>query len=898
MLRMVPASRLSKLDSGLDSGLRMEMTLAAGTRLGPYELLAPLGAGGMGVVWRARDLRLHREVAVKALPALLRSDPSRLARFEDEARAASQLNHPNIVTIHEIGETDDGPFLVMELVEGRTLREILHAGALPGRKTLRLVAELADALARAHEAGIVHRDLKPENVMVNREGFAKILDFGVAKFEHGYGYGYGETGVDVSRSDATLTEVDREGAIVGTAGYMSPEQASGQDVDFRSDQFSFGALVYEMVSGRRAFHRATRAETLAAVIREDPEPLRAEETQVPTPLRWIIARCLAKAPEERYAATRDLARDLQTVRDHFALIETTGEGPRVSAASARRPRLRISGTVALAVAGVVAAAFFLGSNVPARVSPSFQRLTFRDGVVWSGRFGPDGHTVAYAAAWNGGPIRVYSARPETPESSALPLPPANLLAMSPSGEIALSLAARPSGAFVTTGTLARSTLAGGAPRELLEGVQAADFSSDGVTLAVLRLADGRSRLEFPIGRMLYETAAGYLSDVRVSPRGGLVAFLEHPMRGGDAGSVAVVAADGGTPKRTLSSGWTTVRGLAWSPDGGEVWFTAASVGGARSLHAVSLAGRRRLVLRGPGALTLYDVSKEGRALLAHEHAREGVAGVAPGEAKERDLSWHDWSRPVDLTADGTTFLFDETGEGGGASYAVYLRSTDDSQAVRLGDGHALALSPDAKWALSTPPAVPAQLVLLPTGAGSPRGISTGRFDSILRAAWLPGEESLVLAANEPGHSVRLYVQPERGGVPRPITPEGVGVDWALSPDGLRVAALSERGELRSYRVDGGGDAAPIAGARTGDSPLRFSPDGRSLYVLSRGEGAACAIDRLALATGRRESWRTIEPKDAVGTHAVPRVLLSADGEAYVYAYVRLLDELYLVDGLR
>jgi eukaryotic-like serine/threonine-protein kinase len=894
MLLMVSASRLWKLDSGLDSGLRMEMTLAAGTRLGPYELLAPLGAGGMGVVWRARDTRLQREVAVKALPALLRSDPSRLARFEDEARAASALNHPNIVTIHEIGETEGGPFLVMELVEGRTLREILHAGTLPARKTLHLAAQLADALARAHEAGIVHRDLKPENVMVNREGFAKILDFGVAKFEHGYG----ELGAGESRSDATLTEADREGAIVGTAGYMSPEQASGQAVDFHSDQFSFGALVYEMVSGRRAFQRPTRAETLAAVIREEPEPLRAEETQVPTPLRWIIARCLAKMPEERYAATRDLARDLQTVRDHFALIESTGEGPRLSTASARRPRLRLSGTVALGVAGLVAAAYFLGSNFPARGSPSFQRLTFRDGVVWSGRFGPDGHTVAYAAAWNGGPIRVYSARPETPESSALPLPAASLLAMSPSGEIALSLAARPSGASLTTGTLARSTLAGGAPRELLEGVQAADFSSDGVTLAVLRSDGGRSRLEFPIGRMLYETAAGSLSDVRVSPRGDLVAFLEHPMRGSDAGSVAVIAADGGSPKRTLSSGWTTLRGLAWSPDGGEVWFTAASVGGARALHAVSLAGRRRLVLRGPGALTLYDVSKEGRVLLAHEHAREGVAGVFPGERNERDLSWHDWSRPVDLTADGTALLFDETGEGGGASYAVYLRETNESQAVRLGDGQALALSPDAKWALSTPPAAPARLVLLPTGPGSPRAIPTGCFDSILRAAWLPGGERLVLSATEPGRAVRLYVQRADGGVPRAITPENVGADWAVSADGSSVAAIDGRGRLLSYPLDSGAEPAPIPGATAGDSPIRFSPDGRALYVLARGEGAACAIERIDLGSGRREGWKSITPPDPVGVYGVPRLLLSADGASYVYACVRLLDELYLVDGLR
>jgi hypothetical protein len=651
-----------------------------------------------------------------------------------------------------------------------------------------------------------------------------------------------------------------------------------------------------MVSGKRAFHRETRAETLTAVIREEPEPLGALDAQVPVPLRWIVARCLSKAPEERYAATRDLARDLQNVRDHLSQVDGSGEGLRPAEAIPKRPRLRLSGSVALAVAGLVAAAYFLGSNVPARGTPSFQRLTFRDGTVWSARFGPDARTVAYAAAWSGGPIRVYGARSETPESSAIPLPAASLLAMSPSGEIAVALDARPSGAFTTTGTLARSTLAGGATREMMEGVQAADYAPDGSALAVLRTADGKSRLEFPIGRTLYETASGYLSHPRVSPRGDLVAFLEHPMRGSDAGSVAIVGADG--RPRILSAGWTTLRGLAWSPDGGEVWFTAASIGGSRALHAVSLSGRRRLVLRVPGALTLHDVSRDGRVLLAYEHAREGIAGVSPGDKTERDLSWHDWSRPVDLTADGTQVLFDETGEGGGASYAIYLRPTDESPAVRLGDGHALALSPDGRWALSTPQSEPAQLVLLPTGPGTPSGIPTGGFDAILRAAWLPGGDRLVLSANEPGRALRLYVQPAGGGAPRAITPENVGAEWTVSPDGQRVAAVDAQGALVSYAIDGGGEPEPILGAVAGDSPVRFSPEGRSLYVLARGDGAACAIDRLELTTGGRVSWKTIAPPDPVGVYGIPRLLLSADGASYVYAYVRLLDDLYLADGLR
>jgi dipeptidyl aminopeptidase/acylaminoacyl peptidase len=867
------------------------MHISAGSRLGQYEIVARLGAGGMGEVYRARDTRLGRDVAVKALSAELSLDPARLSRFETEARSASALNHPNIVTIHEVGRDAATPFIVMELVEGRTLRDILYTGALPVRRALNLSAQLADALARAHEAGIVHRDLKPENIMVTRDGFVKVLDFGLAKIEpRGDGNGAG-------RENLTLTEDGtREGAVVGTAGYMSPEQASGQPVDFRSDQFAFGALVYELLSGKRAFQRPTRAESLVAIIREDPEPLSTLCPRIPVPLLWIVERCMAKLPEERYASTRDLARDLKSVSDHFSQIDSGADGaPLLLKAEPRKPRRWLSGSVALAFAALVASAYLLGTSARAPALPSYHRLTFRDGTVWSARFAPDGRTVVYGAAWNGGPIRAYSTRPENPESAELPLPPANVLAASASGELAILLGARPGGPFSTTGTLARSSLAGGGPREVLEAVQGADFAPDGASLAVLRTANGRHRLEFPPGRVLYETASGYLSHVRVSPSGELVAFLEHPMRGDDAGLLAVVDREG--HKRVLSAGWITARGLAWSPDGGEVWITAAAAGGSRALHAVALSGHRRLVTRVPGSLTLHDISREGRVLLSQEHSREGMVGLSPGELKERDLSWHDWSRPVDLTADGTTLLFDETGEGGGAAFAVYVRKTDESPAVRIGEGHALALSPDGRWALSTPQTTPAELVLLPTGAGEPRRIATGAFVHIQRAAWLPGAERVVLAASEAERGTRLYVQPASGGAPRAITPEGIGPDWAVSPDGGGVAAIGPDRSLLLYPIEPG-EPTPIAGVAPGDAPIRFSPDGRALYVRGRGDGPVSSIARIDLASGERAAWKDIAPADGAGIAGVPRVFLSADGESYVYSYARLLDELFLVDGLR
>lgn len=292
------------------------MSLAAGQKLGPYEISAPLGAGGMGEVYRAKDTRLGREVAIKILPAEFSSNQNRMERFEHEARAASALNHPNIITVHDVGAHNGNSYIAMELVDGKSLREILQAGSLPIKRAVSLAAQVADGLAKAHEAGIVHRDLKPENIMISKDGFAKILDFGLAK------------SMMPALADASVLSTmakTGEGTILGTVGYMSPEQASSKPVDFRSDQFSFGSIMYEMLSGKRAFSRDTNVQSLSAIIQDDPEPLQTLSPQAPAPLRWIIDRCLSKDPAERYASTRDLARELQSIRDHFSDLTTSSE---------------------------------------------------------------------------------------------------------------------------------------------------------------------------------------------------------------------------------------------------------------------------------------------------------------------------------------------------------------------------------------------------------------------------------------------------------------------------------------------------------------------------------------------------------------------------------------------
>ncbi len=486
-----------------------------GSRLGPYEIRERLGAGGMGEVFRARDTRLDRDVALKILPDAFALDPERVRRFEGEARAASALNHPNIVVVYDVGSAESLSYIAMELVEGKTLREALFAGPFPLKRVFDVSGQIASGLARAHEVGIVHRDLKPENVMVGTDGLVKILDFGLAKRMPFEG--------DAGSGKTTLT---MEGSVVGTVGYMSPEQAQGQPVDFRSDQFSFGSILYEMASGNRAFKGKSPVETLAAIINEEPEPIERLNPRVPAPLRWIVERCLAKEPAARYASTQDLAQELKTVRDH--LTELSGTSAAVLAIAPPRLRL-VSLLMAVTVLAGFAAVYFLGKRAGDRPFPEFQRLTYRHGTVVSARFAPDGRTIVFGAAWDGAPIRLFSTRTDGRESTRLELADADVVAVSSAGEIAMLLGRPWAPISPWVGTLARAPLAGGAPRELTEAVACADWSPDGKSLAIVRRVGKTHRLEFPIGKILYETKE-YIETLRLSPGGDRIAFLVRSLR--------------------------------------------------------------------------------------------------------------------------------------------------------------------------------------------------------------------------------------------------------------------------------------------------------------------------------------------------------------------------------
>jgi len=858
------------------------MPLSAGTRLGPYEILSPLGAGGMGEVYRARDPRLGRDVAVKVLPAAFSSDPDRLKRFEQEARAAGVLNHPNVTAVHDLGVHDGAPYVVHELLEGETLRAELASGRLSPRRAVDYAIQMARGLAAAHEKGIVHRDLKPDNVFVTSDGRVKILDFGLAKL----------TEPEAAPNATSVPTATEPGVVMGTLGYISPEQVKAKPADARSDIFAFGAILYEMLAGQRAFRGDSAGETMAAILKEDPPDLSDTNQSVSPGLDRIVRHCLEKNPERRFQSASDIAFDLETLSGLSTPRVQTSAAP----ARIRRPLGLAAAAIGIALASLLAGRL-LWKTPPASV-PEFHRLTYRRGFVWSARFSPDGHTVIYAANWDGAEkTQLFSTRTENPGSTLLDLPGRWIESISRAGEMLILEDVLTSVGHSHRGVLRSAPLSGGAARDLFEDIVDAAWAPDGASMALVRAPGWRHRLEFPAGKVLYETA-GWVSHPRVSPKGDLVAFLDHPQFGDDSGTVAMVDRNG--RKTTLSQNWSSSQGLGWSPSGEEIWFTATESGGNRGLRAVSRSGRQRAMVRSPGALTLQDVSPEGRVLVIHANERVGMVGVG-ADGKERNLSWLEWSRGGLLSDDGATLAFTEEAEGGGPGYSVYMRKTDGSPAVRLGEGEALALSPDGKWVLSARVRLnPVPLVLLPTGAGEPRLLPGDAIhhDS-LPAAFSPDGRRIVFVGHEQSHGRRTWVQELGGGKARPITPEGV-VGAVLSPDGRLLAAVGPDQKVAIYPVDGGpSQPLSIEGLEPNDVLLTWSADRRFLFAGSGNRQALIArVYRIEIATGRREIWKEFSLPDSTGVRGIRCNAMTPDGKAFIFTYGQQLSDLYLVDGLR
>ena len=873
-----------------------------GKTVSHYTILEKLGGGGMGVVYKGEDTKLGRMVALKFLPEGFSKDPGALERFQREARAASALNHPNICTIYEIDiasvDGEQVPFIAMEMLEGQTLKHRITEKPLSFDQVLDLGIQIADALEAAHAKGIIHRDIKPANIFVTRRLQAKVLDFGLAKLTpERVGAGVGSSALPTVDPEALLTS---PGTAVGTVAYMSPEQVRGGDLDARTDLFSFGAVLYEMATGRQAFTGTTSGVISEAILNRAPAPPSRVNPELPAEFELILAKALEKDPELRCQTAAELRADLKRLkRETESGRAAAGSG--FSGAIKTVPGAKHSdrrGWILTAIAAVIAlmtglaGGIFIAKRQSQAAQPLYHQLTYRRGTVYSARFAPDGQTVIYSAAWDGKPQDLYSSRAGSPEYTSLNVSGAQLLAMSGNGEMAIALHSR-FGAFQQFGTLARISLAGGAPREILENVNWADWSKDGSNLVIAHGEGGTGRLEYPIGKEIYKTP-GWIGDVRLSPKGDLIAFLRHPILADDSGSVDVVDTAGSA--RTLSGDWISVEGLAWSPTGDEVWFTATKAGLGRALYAVSLSKAERLIARVPATLSLLDVSRDGRALIKRDTFRGEVKASINGEARERELSWFDASLPADLSKDGRTLLFGEYGEAGGSSYGVYVRGTDGAPAVRLGDGNAQALSPDGNWALCATHATPEQMVLLPTKAGQPRTITHDDIDHGI-GNWLPDGKRIIFAGSEPGHAPRLWVQDLEGGKPKPISPEG-GVLFAvfISPDGKQVIGQGADGRPALFPVDGG-EPRIIPGHTPDDRIVGFTGDGRSVYIQNIA-GLPTVVSELDLATGKRKVWKQFMPADAAGVDSVQNFIIKQGGKSYVYSFTRTLSDLYMVEGLK
>jgi Tol biopolymer transport system component len=664
---------------------------------------------------------------------------------------------------------------------------------------------------------------------------------------------------------------------------MSPEQLRAKAVDHRSDIFSVGAILYELLTGCRAFRGETEVDTITAVLLENPPEINLEQASVPLSFQQIVRHCLEKEPENRFQSARDLAFALETLANP--------SGP--TRLRAPRPQARI---VPWAVAAVllVAALLLLGKQWQQKTqSPSYRRLTYETGTVYSARFGPDSRSIVYGAAWNGKPLQLFSTVGDSLLSQPLNLTDADLLALSRTGELAVTLhGSRRAHMETVGGVLARTPLAGGSPREVVEDVPWADWDATG-ELAVVHHNAGRDRIEYPIGHALYQSN-GWISHLRFSPQGDKIAFMDHPALWDDRGSVFLIDLSGHV--NVLTAEWESEDGLAWSTDGKEVWFTAVEKGYDRELRAVNMSGRTRSILDLPMGMTLEDVAPDGRVLVSLDAERVAMA-ITARDGKTVDLSWHDWDIAKDISRDGQSVLFEDASEAAGAQYSLAIRKIDGTPPVQLGEGSAGKLSPDGKWAISILPGSPGRVTLVPLGPGQARVIAITGLEHIENgvAHFLGDGKRITLNASESGHGVRTYLVDFEGGKPVPITPEGI-TGGLISPDGQYILHVDDAAGVAVYPTAGGG-SHPIPNLERGFVPVQWSEDNSSVYGYLPDQ-IPTKVYKVNLVTGEKSLVQELQPDTTVGVVYIAPVVVTRDGSRFAYSYYQVFSVLYLISGLR
>lgn len=841
-----------------------------GRHIGPYLVGDCIGEGGMGLVFKARDTQLNRAVAIKVLPAGPLVDPDRKRRFLREAKAASLLNHPNIVTVHGIIQEPGSDFMVMEFVSGKTLEQLIPSKGLPLKQAVMYGVAIAEAVQAAHAAGVVHRDLKPSNVMITDQGRVKVLDFGLAKLSEPE---------PASEADGAQPLTTKAGMVFGTAAYMSPEQAEGKPADARSDIFSFGALLYQMVTGHRAFPGNNVITVLAGVMNNEPAPVVSFVPQAPRELEWTIERCLRKNPDRRIQHMLDVKVALQEVQDRLGAPSS-----RVPAARTRRRWLLPA--IALTLLGLAVGAW-AGRGLFHTVPITFTRLTFRHGDVVAAKFAPQGNIV-YTAAWDGVSPAFFVAQPGNREARPLELPSGTIQSVSSTGQMAVLIGATEAG---TRGTLARAPLAGGAPRAVLENVSWADWGPAD-SLAVIRTENGQHRIEYPLGNLLYRSPTLRPPVfLRVSRRGDRVAFFDYTVDG----NYALKVLDMRRRTWTLSQGWRLVSGLAWAPGDKQLWFSGGRTGDDPAIYAVDFSGRERLLAQIAGWPALDDVAPDGRLLVGNVDSRLGIRCSVPGAPQETDLAWLDASDIESISDDGREIVFLELSSGQGRNPAIYLRATDGSPAVRLGYGNRPALSPDAKWVVcSRRDRENSQLILLPTGPGEERMLLTPGLQPEA-AEWFSDGRHLLFTGNAAGQPPRTYTYDLSNDRIAAVTAPGVRAS-AVSPDGQSAVVVHD-GEARLVSLAGRPDV-PLSAVGLNTSVMRWSADGAFIFFQRLdAERRTSAILRLHVPSRRLEVWHDLKLPDRTALF-FNFAHISADGKTYAFSFQRDLSTLYLVAGVR